>query len=299
LEYHITRHSDLKQENEMKLASFRMENRETYGVLSGGALREPDDVFRAAYPDLRSAIAAGKLEELEASDTGATHAVDAVRFLPLIPNPDKILCVGVNYRPHIEEMGRDVPDYPVVFVRFAGSQVGHGQSVIRPQVSEQFDFEGELAVVIGKSARHVKRSNALDYVAGYCCFMDGSIRDWQRHTMQFTPGKNFAMSGSMGPWLVTSDEVPEPSSLSLTTRVNETVMQEGRVSDLVFDIPALIEYCSTFTELLPGDVIATGTPGGVGAARTPPAWLKDGDSITVDIPRVGLLVNSVADEQRE
>jgi len=283
----------------MKLASFEVGNRETYGVLVGDVLREPDDGFRASCPDLRSAIAAGRLRELESSDSGATHDVDSVRFLPLIPHPDKILCVGVNYRPHIEEMGRDVPDYPVVFVRFAGSQVGHGQPVIRPQASEKFDFEGELAIVIGKRARHVKRSDALDCIAGYCCFMDGSVRDWQRHTIQFTPGKNFAMSGSMGPYLVTSDEVGEPAKLSLTTRVNGNSMQEGRVSDLVFDIPTLIEYCSTFAELLPGDVIATGTPGGVGAARTPPVWLRDGDEIEVEIPGVGLLVNSVSDEVRE
>lgn len=280
----------------MKFASFKTGDRETYGVVDGDALQEPSDAFRSLHPDLRSVIEADKLAELEACDRAATHAVDSVQFLPLIPNPDKILCVGVNYRPHIEEMGRDVPDYPVVFVRFAGSQVGHGQPLIRPQASERFDFEGELAIVIGRSARHVNRADALDYVAGYCCFMDGSVRDWQKHTMQFTPGKNFAMSGSMGPWLVTSDEVPDPSALALTTRVNGRVMQEGRVSDLVFDIPALIEYCSTFTQLLPGDVIATGTPGGVGAARTPPAWLKDGDLVEVDIPGVGLLTNSVADE---
>ena len=280
----------------MKLASFETDNRATYGILAGDTLREPDDAFRATYPDLRSAIAAGTHVELEGGRTGASHAVDSVRFLPLIPAPDKILCVGVNYRPHIEEMGRDVPDYPVVFVRFPGSQVGHSQSVIRPAASEKFDFEGELAIVIGKSARHVNRVDALDYIAGYCCFMDGSVRDWQKHTMQFTPGKNFAKSGSMGPWLVTRDEIPDPESLALTTRVNGVLMQEGQVADLVFDIPALIEYCSTFTELLPGDVIATGTPGGVGAARTPPLWLKAGDSIEVNIPGVGLLVNSVADE---
>ena len=146
----------------MKLASFETDNRATYGILAGDTLREPDDAFLATYPDLRSAIAAGKLDELQRGRTGASHAVDAVRFLPLIPAPDKILCVGVNYRPHIEEMGRDVPDYPVVFVRFPGSQVGHGQAVIRPVASEKFDFEGELAIVIGKSARHVKRADGLD-----------------------------------------------------------------------------------------------------------------------------------------
>jgi 2-keto-4-pentenoate hydratase/2-oxohepta-3-ene-1,7-dioic acid hydratase in catechol pathway len=167
---------------------------------------------------------------------------------------------------------------------------------LRPRASEEFDFEGELAIVVGKPARHVPRADALDYIAGYCCFMDGSVRDWQKHTMQFTPGKNFDSSGSMGPWLVTSDEVADPTVLTLTTRVNGEIMQEGRVADLLFDIPALMEYCSTFTQLLPGDVIATGTPGGVGAARTPPQWLKAGDSVEVDIPGVGLLINPVADE---
>lgn len=280
----------------MQLASFEVDNKPTYGVLSGDELREPGDAFRAHYPDLRAAITAGVLGEMESTDVAATYDIDSVQFLPLIPNPDKILCVGVNYRPHIEEMGRDIPDHPVVFVRFAGSQVGHKQPVLRPQASENFDFEGELAIVIGKTARHVANTDALDYIAGYCCFMDGSVRDWQKHTMQFTPGKNFDRSGSMGPWLTTSDTVADPSVLTLTTRVNGEIMQEGRVADLVFDIPALIEYCSTFTQLLPGDVIATGTPGGVGAARTPPRWLKVGDSVAVDIPGVGLLVNPVADE---
>jgi len=280
----------------VKLASFIANNKSTYGVLAGDELLEPGDAFRARYPDLRAAIAADVLGELESGEIAASYAVDSVQFLPLIPNPDKILCVGVNYRPHIEEMGRDIPDHPVVFVRFPGSQTGHGQPVLRPKVSESFDFEGELAIVIGKSARHVSRMDALDYIAGYCCFMDGSVRDWQKHTMQFTPGKNFDSSGSMGPWLVTSDEVADPSMLTLTTRVNGEVMQQGQLADLVFDIPGLIEYCSTFTELLPGDVIATGTPGGVGAARTPPRWLQAGDSVEVDIPGVGLLTNPVADE---
>ncbi len=280
----------------MKLASFKISGRDTYGVLANDSLREPGEMFRSSYPNLCSVIAADKLPVLAADISGVAHDLDSVQFLPLIPDPDKILCVGVNYRPHIEEMGRDVPDYPVVFVRFPGSLVGHGQPIIRPQVSERFDFEGELAIVIGKSARHVNRADALDYIAGYCCFMDGSVRDWQSHTMQFTPGKNFARSGSMGPCLVTSDEIQDPAALTLTTHVNGELMQEGRLADLVFDIPALIEYCSTFAELLPGDVIATGTPGGVGAARTPPVWLKQGDLVEVCIPGIGQLSNPVRDE---
>ncbi len=207
----------------------------------------------------------------------------------------KILCVGVNYRPHIEEMGREIPDYPVVFTRFPSSLVGPDEPIIRPQASEQFDFEGELAFVIGKTARHVQRDDALDYIAGYCCFLDGSVRDWQRHTGQFTAGKNFDRSGAIGP-MVRAIDVPDPTLLELTTRVNGEVMQRGSVADLVFDIPALVEYCSTFTELRPGDVIATGTPGGVGAARKPPVWLRDGDLVEVDISGIGMLRNPVQDE---
>ena len=280
----------------MRLASFKAGGIATYGLFDGENLREPGKAFRARFGDLRAVIAANELAALESDRTGVMHKVNDVKFLPVIPMSDKVLCVGVNYRPHIEEMGRKVPDYPVVFVRFSGSQTGHGQAIVRPKVSEKFDYEGELAIIIGKRARHVARAEAFDCIAGYSCFMDGSVRDWQSHTPQFTAGKNFALSGSLGPWLVTRDEVPDPAELTLTTRLNGEVMQEGRVADLLFDIPMLIEYCSTFTELLPGDVIATGTPGGVGAARTPPVWLKRGDLVEVDIPKIGLLVNSVADE---
>ncbi len=205
--------------------------------------------------------------------------------------------MGVNYRPHIEEMGRKVPEYPVVFARFPESVVGNGEAIIRPAVSEQLDFEGELAVVIGREAHRVAKETALDYVAGYCCFMDGSVRDWQRHTMQFTPGKNFDRSGAIGP-MVPVSEIPDPTALELTTRVNGEIMQRGRVADLVFDIPTLIEYCSTFMTLKPRDVIATGTPGGVGAARNPPVWLADGDRVEVEISRIGVLANPVRDENR-
>ncbi|MGB5492326.1 MAG: fumarylacetoacetate hydrolase family protein [Woeseiaceae bacterium] len=281
----------------MKLASFELRGRRSYGIAVEGMIREASDGLRSRFADLRSVIEAGACSELQQDTGGVELDSKDVRFLPIVPNPDKILCVGVNYRPHIEEMGRQVPDHPVVFVRFPGSMVGHGEGIVRPRISQQFDFEGELAVVIGRRARHVSRDAALDYVAGYCCFMDGSIRDWQRHTSQFTPGKNFHRTGAMGPWLATSDDIEDSSSLDLTTRVNGEVMQRGRVSDLVFDIPRLIAYCSTFAELLPGDVIATGTPGGVGAARTPPMWLVAGDVVEVEIPGVGLLRSHVEDEE--
>lgn len=280
----------------MRLVSFEHDGCLTYGLATDDCIREASDGLRERFADLRALIAAGAYSELQEEAGGEEFSAASIRFAPVIPNPDKILCVGVNYRPHIEEMGRQVPDHPVVFVRFPASLVGHNEPILRPRVSEQFDFEGELAVVIGTRARYVSRASALDHVAGYCCFMDGSIRDWQRHTHQFTPGKNFHKSGAIGPCIVTADEIPDPSVLQLITRVNGEEMQRGQLADLVFDISSLIEYCSTFAELLPGDVIATGTPGGVGAARTPPVWLKPGDSVEVEIPGVGLLRTPVMDD---
>lgn len=280
----------------MKALSFEVSGQATYGVLSDDGVHEVIDQFLDRYADLKSVIAAGQLRALEMNvrETGLRPA--EIRYLPLIPNPDKVICVGVNYRPHVEEMGRDIPEKPVLFVRFAASLVGHQEPIIRTHVSEQYDFEGELAIIIGSRARHVARDQAYDCVAGYTCFMDGTVRDWQRHTAQFTPGKNFHQSGALGPTLATPDEVPDPASLSLTTRVNGQLMQQGSLDELIFDIPALIEYCSTFAELLPGDIISTGTPGGVGAARQPPLWLRAGDIVTVDIGEIGCLQNRVRDE---
>ena len=282
----------------MKLASFCIEDRPTFGVLIDGGLLD----LGARLPDLqgglRGLLESPEFERLPArlANSRPDVAIDDVRFLPLIPNPDKVLCVGINYVPHVQETGRDLPEKPVIFCRFSGSQTGHEQPLIRPRVSSKFDYEGELAVVIGRRARHVSTENAMEVIAGYTCFNDGSVRDWQRHSPQFTPGKNFARSGSMGPWLVTRDEVSDPSALSLETRVNGEIRQSASLADLIFSIPELIAYCSTFAELLPGDVIATGTPGGVGFARTPPVWLNQGDIVEVDIPGIGLLRNVVVDE---
>jgi 2-keto-4-pentenoate hydratase/2-oxohepta-3-ene-1,7-dioic acid hydratase in catechol pathway len=184
----------------------------------------------------------------------------------------------------------------VVFVRFQDSIVGHGQAIQRPTSSAQLDWEGELAVIIGKRARRVTRARALDYVAGYACFNDGSVRDYQRHSQQFTPGKNFHASGSFGPWLVTTDEQPDPRKLRLSTRLNGDVMQDESVGELCFDVAQLIEYCSTWSQLEPGDVIVTGTPGGVGAGRKPPLWMKAGDTVEVEITGLGVLRNPIVDE---
>jgi 2-keto-4-pentenoate hydratase/2-oxohepta-3-ene-1,7-dioic acid hydratase in catechol pathway len=280
----------------VRLASFIIDGEPVYGLIADDRVMPATTEFRSTFPDLRAVLAAGAERRLPDNVGAALPAGTDLQFQPPLPAPGKILCVGVNFRAHIAEMGRSVPDYPVVFTRFASSLVGHRAPLVRPAASLQYDFEGELAVIIGKAARHVSRQNALEHVAGYTCFMDGSVRDWQRHTGQFTPGKNFERSGAMGPWLVTADEIPNPASLRLETRVNGTSMQRGELADLVFDIPALLEYCSTFTELLPGDVIATGTPGGVGAARTPPTWLQPGDIVEVEIEPIGVLESLVSDE---
>lgn len=249
-------------------------------------------------PDLACVLAADAIDELHAlaADAEPDLALAEVELLPVITDPDKILCVGINYRPHVEETGRDAPERPVLFTRFPGSQVGHGRPLVRPSVSHKFDYEGELAVIIGRRGRHIAPEGALRHVAGYSCFNDGSVRDFQRHSSQFTAGKNFAHSGGFGPWLTTADEIGDPARLTLETRLNGAVMQSADVADLIFDVPALISYCSTFTELLPGDVIVTGTPGGVGYVRKPPVYLQPGDVVEVEIPGVGVLRNGVVDE---
>jgi 2-keto-4-pentenoate hydratase/2-oxohepta-3-ene-1,7-dioic acid hydratase in catechol pathway len=247
------------------------------------------------FTDLYSVIAANAYAEAAAAATDPV-AADEVLLVPTLPNPGKIFCIGMNYVAHIKEMGRDQPTYPTLFTRFPDSLVGHDRPVIRPRASTHYDFEGELAVVIGHRARHVSADRAFDFVAGYTCFLDGSVRDYQRHTSQFVAGKNFRHSGAMGPWLVTTDEIPDPYVLTLQTRVNGQVMQSGRIDDLCFDIGALIEYLSAICQLEPGDVIATGTPSGVGVARGPQVWLQPGDIVEVDIDKIGVLRNEVVDE---
>lgn len=277
----------------MKIASFETADEQSFGILEGDRIRVADPSLRRRFPDLRALLAGDALAELPGGCSQHTVAAADVRFLPTIPRPDKLICVGVNYRPHMEEMGRDEPRHPLLFVRFPGSQVGHDQPLVGPAVSEQYDFEGELAVVIGQPAHRLHRDDAHAVIAGYTCFMDGSVRDWQRHSTQMTAGKNFARSGAMGPCLATADELPPEAEMTLATRLNGELMQRGRLDELIFPVAELIEYISAFTELLPGDVIATGTPGGVGAARTPPVWLTDGDRIEVEIPGIGVLANTV------
>ena len=219
-----------------------------------------------------------------------------VVLIPLIPEPPAIWCVGLNYVSHREETGSPVTEQPTLFLRIAASQVGHLQPMIRPKVSDKFDYEGELAIIIGTSGRHISEVDALKHIAGYACYNDGTLRDWQRHTSQFSPGKNFSATGGFGPWLVTADEFGDPYSQTMTTRLNGEVMQNAEIDLMLFRIEKLIAYISTMYPLNPGDVISTGTAGGVGFRRDPPVFLKTGDTISVEITGIGTLINPIVDE---
>jgi 2-keto-4-pentenoate hydratase/2-oxohepta-3-ene-1,7-dioic acid hydratase in catechol pathway len=283
----------------MKLISFSHKGIEGVGLVAGDGVVDLSKRLASHPAGLRVLLASDALKTVAGlASTAPDYSLSAVTLLPVIPNPDKVLCVGLNYKTHVAETGRPQPAYPMIFVRFAGSQVGSGQAMIRPHVSQQYDYEGELAVVIGKAGRYIPRDKALQHVAGYSCFNDGSVRDYQMQTAQFTAGKNFARSGAFGPWLVTPDESGAAQDMTIETRLNGQVVQHAPISDLIFDVPALIEYCSTFTELLPGDVIATGTTGGVGMARKPPLWMKPGDVVEVEISKIGILKNTIENEPK-
>jgi 2-keto-4-pentenoate hydratase/2-oxohepta-3-ene-1,7-dioic acid hydratase in catechol pathway len=226
--------------------------------------------------------------------------LSAVKFLPVIPRPEKIVCVLRNYRGEHDGAAasgaRGAAEFPPIFLRVWRSQVGHNEPVIRPKVSDQFDWEGELAVVIGKAGRHIAQADAWAHVAGYSIYNDVSVRDWQRHAQQVASGKNFVGTGPFGPWLVTADEIGDPAKLKIETRVNGAVMQSSDTSMLIFPIPRLIEYCSTIFDLVPGDVIVTGTPAGAGFTRKPPIFLRPDDVVEVQIENIGVLRNRVIDE---
>ncbi|WP_102225600.1 fumarylacetoacetate hydrolase family protein [Acidimangrovimonas sediminis] len=279
----------------MKLCSFTHAGRAGHGLVTGGGIVDLSTRFDA--PTLRDFLAAGLVPEAaKLADAAPDLTLDQVTLDPVIPNPDKIICVGLNYHDHIQETGREETPNPVLFPRYAGSQVGHGAPLIKPLESDMFDYEGELAVIIGTGGRRISEADALSHVAGYACYNDASVRDWQKHTHQFMPGKTFAGTGGFGPWMVTADEIPDPAALHLQTRLNGEVVQDTDVALLIATIPRLIAYCSTILPLLPGDVIVSGTPGGVGARRTPPLWMKDGDVCEVEISGIGTLSNPVAAE---
>ncbi|MBI1775103.1 MAG: fumarylacetoacetate hydrolase family protein [Proteobacteria bacterium] len=279
----------------MKFLSFRHQGQDSYGAVAGDSVIDLGRKLAKRYPSLRAALAGlglAKLKEV-AKTTKPSIALSKVRFLPVIPDARKIVCVGLNYREHRAETGRPDTEHPTLFMRFADSQIGHRQPMLKPKQSDRFDWEGELAVIIGRGGRRIAKEKAMGHVGGYACYHDGSVRDWQRHTSQFTPGKNFPATGPFGPWMVTADELKDIGSQTLTTRINGVVKQQATIDMMIFGIPELIQYISAFTPLAPGDVIVTGTPGGVGAARNPPEFMKVGDVAEVEITGIGVLSNPV------
>jgi 2-keto-4-pentenoate hydratase/2-oxohepta-3-ene-1,7-dioic acid hydratase in catechol pathway len=280
----------------MRLVSFRHAGAAKFGAVVDGGIVDLSDRLSSRWASLREAIAAKALGELATTAKGAPADLkfEDVELEPVIPNPDKILCIGLNYATHVAEAGRQLPTVPSVFSRLHNTLVAPGGDIVRPRASIDFDFEGELAVVIGERCRHVSRASALSVVAGYTCFLDGSVRDFQKHSV--TAGKNFPSTGPLGPWLVTADVVTDPQRLDLTTRLNGKVVQHDTTDHMIFDVATIIEYLSTVTWLEPGDIIATGTPDGVGMGRKPPLWMKGGDKVEVEISGIGTLGVNVVDE---
>jgi 2-keto-4-pentenoate hydratase/2-oxohepta-3-ene-1,7-dioic acid hydratase in catechol pathway len=281
----------------MKLASVLVRGVPSFGLVDDDSLVDVGAVLRPQFADLKAVIAGAGLAALGSATTNAGHVkLTEVTFLPVIPVPNKILCVGLNYEMHRRETGRAVVEHPTIFARFLNSQVGHAEPMVLPAVSEKFDYEGELAVIIGTAAWRVTPEQAMQHVAGYACYNDGSIRDWQQHTSQYTPGKNFLATGGFGPWMVTADAFGAVGPQRISTRLNGQTVQDAHLSDMIFDVARVISYCSAFTRLEPGDVIAMGTPGGVGAKRQPPLWMKAGDTVEVEIEGIGVLRNPIAAE---
>ena len=282
----------------MKFLSFIRMGKPTFGAVSGQGIVPLGGRFDPTVNTLRVAIEQSRLIDAAeyAQERDAELSWADVTLLPVIPDPSKILCIGLNYQKHKIETGRPDADHPTVFTRFADSQVAHGQPMVKPASSERFDYEGEMAIIIGKGGRNIPMESALDHIAGYSCYNDGSIRNWQRHTSQFTPGKNFPATGGFGPYMVTPEEVGDYKNLPIQTRLNGKIVQKASLADLIFPLEDLISYCSAFTPLSPGDVIVTGTPGGVGDRRDPPVYMFDGDVIEVNIGHLGTLVNPIIDE---
>jgi len=288
----------------MRFAAFQT------GGRRGLAVATSDDQFRGilvgepGYPGDLSAIIAEGPDALPAAGstllTGTLFAPEDLQWLPPLPTPPKIVCVGLNYADHSAESGFAVPLYPTIFGRFASSLVGHDAPIVRPRVSDQLDYEGELVAVIGRGGRHIPKAQALDHVIAYSIFNDASVRDFQTKAPQWTVGKNFDGTGAFGPFLVTADELPPGArGLRVRTRLNDQVVQDASTDDLIFDVATLISTLSEAITWEPGDVIVTGTPSGVGLARKPQLWMKPGDVCEVEIERIGVLRNPIVDEAGE
>jgi 2-keto-4-pentenoate hydratase/2-oxohepta-3-ene-1,7-dioic acid hydratase in catechol pathway len=284
----------------MRYASYEIDGRASWGAVTDAGIVDLAPQFAGTWPDLKSVIAAGfPAEVVKAASGVATLAPEAVVWLSPIPNPDHLWCLALNYVEHHTEVvgaGRvqELPKKPALFARWIDTFTGHNTPLEAPTVSEQFDYEGELGVIIGKGGRNIAEADALSHIAGYTVINEGSVRDWQFHTKQITPGKNFYHSGGIGPWMVTADEIADPHALSIQTRLNGALLQDGTTADMVHRIEAFIAYASTILPLNPGDILSTGTPSGVGFSRTPPVFMKAGDTVEVTIEGVGTLTNTVA-----
>jgi 5-carboxymethyl-2-hydroxymuconate isomerase len=286
----------------MRFLSFRHAARESYGAIVGDGVVDLGARLASQATTLKALLTGGRLSaviELASAATGDVALAD-IEYLPTIPDPGKIVCIGINYGKRNEEYGDGgaASHYPSVFMRTPESLVGHGQPILRPPESEQLDYEGEIVLVIGRQGRRIPEAQAWEHVAGLSLMNEGSVRDWLRHAkFNVTQGKNFARSGSLGPWLVTRDAITAPENLHLTTRVNEELRQDDTTANLRFPFEYLISYLSTFMPLNPGDLIATGTPTGAGARFDPPKYLRDGDVVEVHVPEIGTLSNRVEDER--
>mgnify|MGYP003388823346 CR=1 FL=1 len=272
----------------MKLASFSVGDREGFGAITDDGVVGLTGRLSGRQQNVRDVLAADAIEGVEPD-----YPVDKVEFLLPIPNPEKIYCVGQNYREHILEMGYEIPTSPSIFSRYARTFVPHNGVMEMPTGSEHFDYEGEMTIVIGKPARNVSEADALNYVAGYTIANDGSVRDWQKRGPQVAPGKNWEKSGMLGPWITTADEAGDPANMALKTWVNGELRQDGNTSDLVFSAAYLVSYISTFITLMPGDMITTGSPAGVAVGFTPEKWLKPGDRVEIEIGNLGKLTAEV------
>ncbi|EFE08054.1 fumarylacetoacetate hydrolase family protein [Citrobacter youngae] len=278
----------------MRLLSFNVNGKEKYGLVAPEGIIDLQKFF-PQYSDLRALIP--HLNEINLQLLGEgkiDYTFAEIRFLPVIPNPKKIICAGMNYKKKRDEVNDKKSD-PTLFIRFEDSQTGHLTGLKKPECSNEFDYEGELALVIGHAGSHIPEAEALDYVAGYSCYMDGSVRDWQ-HTW-FTAGKNWPCTGGFGPWLITADEIPNPQNLDIVTRLNGRTVQHDNTHSMVHSIAELISYISTFSPLSPGDVILTGSPNGAGKNRIPPLFMQSGDVVEVEIERIGCLTNSVISDK--
>ncbi|QDO97008.1 fumarylacetoacetate hydrolase family protein [Ferrovibrio terrae] len=287
----------------MKLASFTVKGRESYGAVQGDKMVDLGQHFSGKHATLADFIGSSDFASRDKIIAGlkADLALNDVKLLPVIPRPEKIVCLVRNYMDHHQEvlaagMHRELSEFPPIFLRVWRSQVAHGEPIIRPKVSEQLDWEGEMAVIIGKGGRHIAKEDAFNHIAGYACYNDASIREWQFHAKQIAAGKNFQGTGAFGPWMVTADEVPEPENLKLELRINGKTEQSSNTSNLIFKIPTIVNYCSTIFDLVPGDVLVTGTPAGVGWSRKPPQFMKHGDTVEVEIEKLGILRNPVVNE---